>query len=290
MPLPRRHAARCLSAMLLGTLGCGIGSEPDGIEVVIPFEARVGSEPFACGRVYSGLGTTGTTYEPMEYRLYLHDLRLVTAAGAEVALRLDQDSVWQREGTVLLDFADKSGLCTNGTQATNHLVRGRAPAGEYTGVRFKVGVPASLNHLDASTAPAPLNDMSMFWSWRSGYLFMRIEGRTEGLTEGHFMHLGSTNCAPPPEGQTQGTAGCEFGNRPEVALDAFDLERSKVVMDLKAFYAGTNLDVNANVPNTAIGCMSQPTDPDCIDVFARLGLSHPGQPQAPGPQSFFQVE
>ena len=288
MPSVRRHAVRSFPFLLLGVLGCA-GDEAR-MDVAIPFEARVGSEPFACGRTYTGVGTTGTTYEPMDLRVYLHDIRLVTAGGDEVPLALTEDRRWQTQGTALLDFADKAGQCTQGTEAMNLRIVGTVPEGSYTGLRFKLGVPATLNHLDVSTAPAPLNDTSLYWSWRSGYLFTRIEGRTTGLPEGHVMHLGSTDCAPPPEGQTQGTAGCTFGNRPEVALDSLNLESGKVVLDLGALFAGSNLDENANVPNTSVGCMSQQTDPDCAPIFSRMGLTHRSQAAAPGAQVFFKAE
>ncbi|NVJ08362.1 metallo-mystery pair system four-Cys motif protein [Myxococcus sp. AM001] len=285
----RRRAVRMLPFALLGVLGCG-EEEEARMEVAIPFEARVGSEPFACGRTYTGVGTTGTTYEPLDFRVFIHDVRLVTAAGAEVPLELTQDERWQHEGTALLDFADKSGQCTQGTAATNLRITGTAPQDDYTGLRFKLGVPASLNHLDVSTAPSPLNDTSLYWSWRSGYLFARIEGQTTGLPEGHFMHLGSTDCAPPPEGQTNGTAGCTYGNRPEVVLNSLNLETGKVVLDLAALFDGANLDANAAVPNTAVGCMSQQSDPDCAEIFTHLGLPHQSQSAAPGAQTFIRAE
>ncbi|WP_426745455.1 MbnP family copper-binding protein [Myxococcus faecalis] len=260
------------------------------MDIVIPFEARVGSESFSCERTYTGLGSTRTTYEPFEFRLFVHDIRLVTSSGAEVPLELTQDGQWQHEGTALLDFADKSGLCTQGTAATNRRIVGTAPGGSYTGLRFKLGVPESMNHLDVSTAPAPLGDTSLHWNWRTGYLFVRIEGRTTGLPGGHFTHLGSTDCAPPPEGQTNGSAGCTYGNRPEIALDSLDFKTGKVVLDLATLFEGANLDVNAAVPNTSMGCMSHQTDPDCREIFAHLGLRHQSQLAAPGPQTFIRAE
>ncbi|NVJ25205.1 metallo-mystery pair system four-Cys motif protein [Myxococcus sp. AM011] len=291
MSILPRLLLRGLPLVWLATLGCGDEpSEPVLTPVSIPFAARVGSEPFACGRTYQGLGTTGTTYEPMEFRVYVHDVRLVSEAGQEVPVTLADDGVWQREGAALLDFADKSGLCTNGTQATRALLTGTVPEGRYTGLRFKLGLPASLNHRDASVAPAPFNDLSLYWNWLGGYIFARIEGRTTGLREGHYMHLGSTECAAPPPGQPNGTSGCANGNRPEIDLAAFDVGQDTVVMDVAALLAGSNLDVNAAVPNTSVGCMSQQQDPDCADVFSRLGLAHQAQSQAPAGQVFIRAE
>ncbi|RYZ41744.1 MAG: metallo-mystery pair system four-Cys motif protein [Myxococcaceae bacterium] len=280
-----------LPLALLGVVGCDNKDDPTPPEartVNIPVLARVGTEPFACGRVYTNVGATGTSYEPMDFRVYVHDVRLVKAGGQEVPVTLEDDGTWQHDGVALLDFANKDGLCTQGTAGTNTSLRGTVPEGDYTGLRFTLGVPETLNHGDVSTAPAPLNDIGLFWSWRFGYLFTRIEGRTAGLPQGHAMHLGSTDCAPPPEGQTTGTAGCTNNNRPEVRLEAFNLETGKVVMDLGAFFAGSNLDTNAT--GTAEGCMSSQTDSDCAPLFQRLGLGFGAQAANPSAQSFIRAE
>ncbi|RKH14633.1 metallo-mystery pair system four-Cys motif protein [Corallococcus sp. CA053C] len=274
---------------LVGVLGCGEDAPPAPLRVDIPVTARVGLLPFACGTVYTDVGTTKTTYEPMDFRVYVHDVRLVTSGGQEVPVTLEDDGVWQHDGVVLLDFANKDGLCTQGTAGTNVSIKGTVPPDTYAGLRFKLGVPESLNHGDVSTAPAPLGDTGLFWSWRSGYLFTRIEGRTAGLPE-HVMHLGSTDCAPPPEGQTNGTAGCTYNNRPEVVLDGFTVGANQVVLDLGALFAGSNLDVNASGPNTAVGCMSSQGDVDCAPLFERLGLAFGAQAANPAAQSFIRAE
>ncbi|MCY1032114.1 metallo-mystery pair system four-Cys motif protein [Corallococcus sp. BB11-1] len=274
-----------LPLALLGVVGCEKEEPPRTVD--IPVVALVGAEPFACGSTYTNVGTTKTTYEPMDFRVYVHDVRLLTTDGQEVPVTLE-DSTWQHGGVALLDFANKDGLCTQGTEGMNMALKGTVPLGEYAGLRFRLGVPETLNHGDVSTAPAPLNDTGLFWSWRFGYLFTRIEGRTTGLPKGHVMHLGSTDCAPPPEGQTTGTAGCTNNNRPEVRLDTFNLETGKVVMDLGAFFSGSDLDTNAT--GTAEGCMSSQADSDCAPLFERLGLGFGAQAANPAAQSFIRAE
>ncbi|ADO68224.1 MbnP family copper-binding protein [Stigmatella aurantiaca] len=281
-----------LPLLAIGALGCG-DDEPETpplTTLTIPFEARVGSQPFACGQRYTGLGTTKTAYDPQDFRLFVHDVRLVSDTGQEVPVRLTADRVWQAEDVALLDFADTAGLCSNGTSQTNTRVVGTVPEGTYRGLRFRLGVPFALNHQDVSTAPPPFDDPVLFWGWRSGYLFLRIDGRTTGLPGGYFMHLGSTDCAAPPAGQTSGTAGCDFPNRPEVSLENFEPGTGKVVVDLAALLAEANLDVNADVPNTSLGCMSQKEDPDCTPIFHRMGLSLDKQSPAPSAQSFIRAE
>ncbi len=261
------------------------------MEVTIPFEARVGSQPFACGQTYTGLGTTRTTYEPQDFRMFLHDVRLVSDTGQEVPVSLTTDGVWQALDVALLDFSDKKGLCSNGTAETHMRVVGTVPVGNYRGLRFRLGVPASVNHdLDPTLAPAPLRDSDLYWGWRSGFVFLRLDGRTTGVRAGYSMHLGSTDCSPPPPGQTTGTAGCDFPNRPEISLEGFELEKSKVVLDVASLLAGSNLDADSGVPNTSLGCMSQKEDPDCVPVFNRLGISFDRQSPYTGVQTFVRME
>ncbi|MET0404770.1 MAG: MbnP family copper-binding protein [Cystobacter sp.] len=288
LPSPRLLV---LTSVCASSLACGI-QEPEEktTPVDIAFEARVGAQPFACGRTYTGLGTTATTYEPMDFRVYLHDVRLVTSGGEEVPVTLTEDGKWQKGGALLLDFADQSGLCGNGTAAMNTRLLGTVPegAGPFQGLRFKLGLPESLNHQDVSVAPAPFNDIGLFWSWRAGYLFTRIEGRTAGLTAGHFMHLGSTDCPPLVPGQT--SSGCTFPNTPEVGLEGFTPGVSRVVMDLASLFVHSNLDADSGVPNTAIGCMASQNDPDCAPVFKQLGLAFGGEPGDPRAQTFIRLE
>ena len=285
---------RCVLPALVLSLsaGCSDEVEPEHshppLSLELPFEARVGAEVFSCGASYQGLGTSATSYAPADFRLYVHDLRLVTGAGAEVALEVANDGEWQRDGVVLLDFADGSGQCETATAGTHTAVAASAPGGHYRGLRFRVGVPEALNHADVSTAAAPLADPGLYWGWRSGYLFTRIDGKTSGQPAGYPMHLGSTDCLPPAEGQ--GAGACARENRPEIDLRLFNPEGGKVVLDLAALFADTDLNADADVPNTAVGCMSQQEDPDCAPLFARLGLGFGDAPPAPAAQTFFRAE
>jgi hypothetical protein len=63
-------------------------------------------------------------------------------------------------------------------------------------VRFSVGVPYDENHRDAATQAAPLGTESgMFWSWNSGYIFHRIEGKVDsaGVEKPFVFHIGADN-------------------------------------------------------------------------------------------------
>lgn len=284
----RLGASACALAALLGLTAVGCGDDdaapvPQGsMAVNIAFRGVVGSEPFSCTRSYSGIGAPPSTITPLDFRLFVSGIRLVTAAGAEVPVTLEQDGRWQYADVALIDFEDGSGTCANGTADTNTVVRGLAPRGPYRGLRFVLGVPFALNHINAATAPSPLNLTALWWNWNGGYKFLRADARTNGLPRFN-VHLGSTGCEEDAQGAV---TGCSRPNRAEVVFDQFDLARDAVYADFAELLAGVNIDTNQ--PDTAPGCMSAPNDQDCAGVFANLGISFATGAPDPGHQAFFR--
>jgi uncharacterized repeat protein (TIGR04052 family) len=253
--------------------------------VTLRFKPMVGDKAFACGESYEGIGTTNSKITPTDFRFYVHNVRLIDASGKETPIALEQDGKWQVENIALLDFENGSGPCANGTAETNDVIKGKAPAGNYTGVKFSVGVPFERNHADPAKAPSPLNLTQLFWVWNAGYKFARIEMNTTGLPQGWFLHLGSTGCQPGETRQTIPTK-CEFANRAEITLTNFNANGDVVITDLKGLFDGANLDVNQE--KTARGCMSAQNDADCAPLFANIGLPFAGKPSAG--QKFFATE
>ena len=259
--------------------------EPEGpMDVAINFAARVNGAAFACGTSYDNVGASSTTINIVDFRLYVHDVRLVSSSGAEVPVELEQDGQWQLDDLALLDFEDGSGACVNGTAATNTSVRGQVPAGDYDGIRFRLGVPFELNHQDQTVAPPPLDLSSLFWVWNGGYKFARIDHTSEARPEGWNVHLGSTGCAPMGDPTVPATS-CANEHRPELSFAAFDYATSTVVADYGALLAGSDLTTNAE--GTAKGCQSFPGDADCPPVMNRFGLDYEGSVSSG--QSFFSV-
>lgn len=276
------------------------------MKIAIPFEAQVGGQPFSCAASYADIGTTKSTVQIADFRVYVSNFRMIGADGKEVPVTLDNDGTWQLDGTALLDFEDGSGACSNGTAETNMVVHGTVPDGEYGGLQFDIGVPFAQNHADASIAASPLNLTAMFWSWQSGYKFIKIDMATAGQPlpppmpmeakdddmatqmakakdmpmgpQGWELHLGSTGCAgdgmtTPPKDE------CANPNRIAVRFDMFMAGMDgmdTVVLDPAPVLAGANVDENAK--DTAPGCMSFPGDADCPAVMSALGLAYDGAP------------
>lgn len=271
-------------------------------EVEIKFSARVGNQPFNCGKSYSNLGKPATTVTPTDFRFYVSDLALIDASGKVVPISLKQDGKWQYQNVALLDFENKAGACSNGTVEMRDRVIGTIPKGNYKGLQFTLGVPFNLNHSDAALAPSPLNLTSLWWNWQGGYKFLRIDLKNESGTKtntsekehgqhghqgnqtGFSIHLGSTGCQA--SGDNQKPNSCSSPNTTKVIFSNFDTNNNTVVADLEALVANSNLETNQ--PNTPLGCMSSPNDGDCAGIMTSLGLPFGGKSAIK--QTFFTVK
>jgi uncharacterized repeat protein (TIGR04052 family) len=272
--------------ILLATLsalsfGCsdGTGSQ----DVAIEFAAMVADSEFVCGESYENLGSDDTTLSLVDFRFYVQDVELKNTEGAWVPVELE-DNQFQMENIALLDFEDG---CDLGNEEMNDVVVGTVPEGQYDGLRFRMGVPEELNHGDASTASGILGITQMFWSWRGGYKFLRIDsGNIVNNPAVWRMHLGSTGCGDPNDPTTPPEQPCTNPNRVDVEFDAFDVAGNTVIADFAALVDGAPLDTD--LPGTPKGCMAEPTNSDCAPLFDNLGLAFDTQPG--GTQTFFSVE
>ena len=197
-----------------------------------------------------------TLTDPTVHRLqfYVHDVQLLSEGGAQ-PLALDERAPWQSDRVALLDFSSEA--------AARNTVEGHAPGARYTGVRFAVGVPFDLNHQNQLTASAPLDRGEMFWSWQSGYKFLRLD-LAAGEHQAAF-HLGSTGCSsasalrPPQE-------PCAQPNVIHVELTGFDPSTQPIVVKTAEIAAAVAQGASA-------ACTGDYSRPHCARAFAVTGLN-----------------
>ncbi len=110
--------------------------------------------------------TTGTytnantdTFSVDLFKYYISNIQLVTA---------NATSYNQAESYYLIDQANKN---------SKQLVINNVPYDNYTSISFLIGVDAARNTSGAQTGALDVaNDM--FWTWSSGYIMAKIEGRS----------------------------------------------------------------------------------------------------------------
>ncbi|ASP37650.1 metallo-mystery pair system four-Cys motif protein [Bacterioplanes sanyensis] len=251
-------AAVCLAA-------CGSDSDSDDNKsVVINFGAGLGTEVMACGPRTTPVGSQQTQPEVKDFRLYISDVQVAGSDGQFRSVELEQND-WQHKNVALLDFEDGSASCSGGNAAMNKQLTGNVKdfSGDVAQVRFTIGVPESLNHLDRTTAASPLNIDGMTWSWAGGYKHARLD------VNGWNIHLGTTGCTLDDNNQNLDCSN-DRPNRPTYTLSGIDLDDDKIYFDYAALV--NSADISSNMADTPLGCMSFASDSDCAPVFTAMGL------------------
>ena len=170
--------------------------------IVVTFAPSLDSKPLSCA-------------DPgpiRDFKAFLSEVALRDTVGRWHDLALDGDAPWQTAAVALLSASDCDAAAMNLT------VRGTSTVTQIKGLRFTLGVPASLNHQDPTRAESPLNLASMFWTWQQGYKFLRLDGT--GQTGGWALHLGSTGCASPAAVRPP-EQPCKAANRVNVVLNDY---------------------------------------------------------------------
>jgi len=136
-------------------------------EVDIEMENVVGSTPLALN---TGSYTTaaGDQFTVTTFKYYISNIKLQKADGTEYV---------QPDSYYLVNQAD---------DASKHLSLKEVPVGDYTGITFTIGVDSTRNVAGAQTgALDPSN--SMFWTWDSGYIFVKLEGTSPQAAKGGLV-------------------------------------------------------------------------------------------------------
>ncbi|PTQ89384.1 MbnP family copper-binding protein [Agitococcus lubricus] len=308
----RYTAIAALSVFTLALTGCGGGSDDVAVNakqnITIQFAAQANGADVKCGAVnrINNLGASSQTAQLQDLRFYIADIKLINSQGQLKTVSLNKNN-YQNYGVALLDFEDATGACENnatGTAGTNTAVVGEVEAGTYTGIQFLLGVPdtgvdstgktIALSHSDVMTAQAPLDIMSMGWSWQLGRRFVKIELQPDGqVTDTEtssksptwFLHLGATDCVDAPD--TPALYSCSKPNLNTISLNSFNPSTQKVALDLTALFANTDIAVNKK---TTMGCMSETNDTDCPEIFNAMGIDlATGKKSTTHTQTMFKV-
>ncbi len=267
-----------LSAIVAITLlpGCG---NPFAVPVRFEFQAL----PTAVANCESRRG---------ELRFYISDITMIDSSGAAVRVRLDDRSPWQDEGAALISLAVG---CAESPEPGNRMISGSVARGRYAAMEFSLGVPFERNHLNPMRAAPPLNVPSMFWTWQTGYKFLRLD-----LGNAWSFHLGSTGCVsdsamrPPRQ-------PCRQPNVTRIRLPAEAVGSGTVLIDLDALLAGIDTTDAGNCVGAyrerracrqLLGALGLDADTGrCVESpRPGSGRGHPSQASGCAGQSVFRLD
>jgi len=233
----------CLSALLSS---CSKLNNAESIQV----EIWHNGSPLDCGAFKSHQ----QVWSIQQLAFFISD---VTLSGEDTPAQPQLSTTpWQTDDVVLIqpnlhdctskseshDNAASKELVASEALKTNHYLRFAAPvdldASEQ--LSFSLAVPFELNHQNPLLQASPLNLPNMFWSWRSGHKFFRLDMQSPDIN--WVFHLGSVGCSAATTMRSP-QSECVQPNRVTFHLDKM-YTGAKLVMHLDRLIANTSMQNN----------------------------------------------
>lgn len=124
---------------------------------------------------------------------------------------------------------------------SNKMLLSNLPAGEYTALEFVIGVDSTRNCSGAQTGALDPSE-GMFWTWNSGYIFLKFEGNStvsadSSLTFHIGGYKGANNCIKNATINFTTNLIVNSSKSPKLAIDANVLEmfKSPTAVDFSTF-------------------------------------------------------
>ncbi len=162
---------------------------PVANNITLHFNNTFKSETIVLGDATSATATVNTSangqpHHFSELKYVISNIRLVKSDGSEFPYQINDLD----KGATVIDQSKPQSL---------DYVLNSIPAGEYTRLKFGLGVRTDLNRLDevrfpAFYAQAAANDTKMMWEWGTGYRFVKLEGFYGNDRKPLSIHTGST--------------------------------------------------------------------------------------------------
>ncbi len=141
-------------------------------EMSMEFENVVGSSALQLSGTTPYQTAAGDQFTITTFRYYISNIKLRKADGTEFV---------QPESYYLVDEA----LAQSKTFTIPNI-----PIGDYTSLTFTVGVD-SVRSVDGASRIGALAPGDMFWSWSTGYIYTKLEGRSPQAANGAIVfHIG----------------------------------------------------------------------------------------------------
>ena len=189
----------------LALTGCDSTVNEDGSSMVTLFlQPTVAGSPLS-----ADLSTTydvnGSTITFTSARIYISEIELLRSDGTSVTFEgetITAPAKNENDEDVTHTVTDRIVLARHDAGVHKYEL-GMAESGDYTGIRYKIGIDGLSNRLDASQVPSshPLakqTDKNNHWNWSAGYQFLRMDGMVDtdndqSPDEVWEIHLGTAN-------------------------------------------------------------------------------------------------
>lgn len=250
-------------ALIFITAVSSCKKEDDGLKgngpVSFHFDNRFGASALVLGQTYTT--ANGETITPTTFNYFVSNFILVKADGSEYIVPKD----------------DCYHLVRQGVDSTYELELEDVPAGEYTGLKFTIGVDSAKSTANVTERTGDLDvagaASDMYWTWNSGYIFYKLEGTSPqapydsmmgaALTFYHIGGYGGLSSSTVNSLRTVSLTANEAatvgeGHHPEVHIYA----------DVDAVYANPTVITIAAHPGLMGGAFSTTIADNYADMFS----------------------
>ena len=229
-------------------------------EVEIELESRAGDAALAFGTEYTNAAGEKLKFTTFDY--YVSNIVLVKSDGTEYA-------VPKNESYFLVKHDDPD---------SKAIKLSNVPAGDYTGLRFVVGV-------DSAKSVSPIGERTgvldpagaasgMYWSWNAGYIFVKVEGTSPvapvdpGSGENIFQyHTGLFGGYDSPTLNNLKTVNLTVPDEAAKVRQGEEAPHFHLFVDvLEMFGSPTNISIAAN-PYSHAGAFSKTVADNYADMF-----------------------
>jgi uncharacterized repeat protein (TIGR04052 family) len=245
------------SVFLLSSLLFIISCEPKQNTLTIKFVPFYGEQALNCKKSFEQ-NDQNWLISHLEFYSYNFQVKDHNNQWHQAALKVNQG---QHPQVTLI-----GGICGQQQNWTINLTTS-TPIKNIAGIKFRLGLPFELNHVNPLTQLEPLNNSSMFWTWQTGFKFARIE--LYDKDKQWVFHQGSTGCSSSSAVRAP-KQPCKNLNDAEITLDFSSATNQNnemsVVFDLKALLKNIDM-INDN------NCQSSPDSEFCNQLLSRMGVN-----------------
>jgi hypothetical protein len=140
-------------------------------KLILEFEHHWDSKSATIPQTNTFTNNNGESIEFTTFRYYVSNIELTDSEG----------NIWKEE--------ESYHLLSLGTNPVLEIELDKVPTANYVGMRYMIGVDSLRNVSGAQTgALDPAN--TMFWTWNSGYIFLKAEGVETNSQTNFAYHIG----------------------------------------------------------------------------------------------------
>lgn len=256
-----------LFALFISVFSFNACKDDDGSDVVTGFgeveielESRAGDATLEFGTEYTNAAGEKLKFTTFDY--YVSNIVLVKSDGTEYTVPKD-------ESYFLVKHDDPD---------SKEIKLSNVPAGDYTGLRFVIGV-------DSAKSVSPIGERTgvldpagaasgMYWSWNAGYIFVKVEGTSPaapvdpGSGENIFQyHTGLFGGYDSPTLNNLKTVNLTVPDEAAFVRQGEEAPHFHLFVDvLEMFKSPTNISIAAN-PYSHAGPYSKTVADNYADMF-----------------------